>query len=373
MYYFAYIRLERFYIDTLRLRGELPPDAIAVIHDSQRVVEATPNAVQLGIRRGIRFTEARTLAHGATFVLADPPQWEEEWQRWTQPLREFADQIEVEAPNAAYLDLSRHPDPYPLLGQLTDALPSPHRLGIGRAKWLARLAAFHGGVHADWVSRPQGMLKPLSIHKLPFERSITARLEFLGCRTIGDVQLLGLDILRNQFGELGRAIQLAARGELTDRITANDGPNTVSLVREVSEGITDRDALNRFLRDVAAELADKLAQADRTTRELRARWDEETVIHRFPKPLRTAMHLHLALVRWVIPTSPLKSLWVELPLENNESRTQFSLADSRATSEVDDTLTRLQSAFGETAIQCAAAMPTPRRVQVLKAWTGGMP
>lgn len=368
MHYIAYVRRSRFYRDALTESIVGP----VVIHDGKRVLEVCEAAQRLGVNPGFSFVEARTLARGATFVVTEPmDRWEEARRAWTGPLRRFTERIEVEAPNATYLDLTGHPDPYTLLDSIQASIPGPFRIGIGRAKWLARRAAFREGIHSDWVARPDRKLAPLPVRVLPFPPELTARLGFLGCRTIADVQALSLETLRNQFGELGREIELAALGLLTDELKPNEGPSCLRVFREVSEVIDDREGLNLLLRDVAIELAAGLTKVDASARVIRAWWDDGSVDHTSPKPLRAATPIQLALSRLIVPKSPITELVVELPLESARHFAQYSIADPRDPEAISDAVSRLKSTFGDSAIQCAGQVAVPRRVQVLKAWMRG--
>jgi len=371
MHYFAYVRLPRFYRDALTE----PPDGLVVIHDGKRVLEVCEETLKVGVSPGFSFVEARTLAKGATFIVTEPRErWEEARIRWTRPLRRYTDRIEVEAPNAAFLDLSQHPDPYTLLEEIRALLPSPHLIGIGRAKWLARRAAFRGGIHSDWVACPERMLAPLPVRVLPFEAELTQRLKFLGCKTIRDVQILSLDTLRNQFGELAREVHLASMGLLTDRVMPNEGPPTLRAERHIEEGVIDAMGLNRLLHELAIHIARQLTEQDSHTRVLRAWWqpagETELVL---PKPLRTATQLHLAQAKIIRPIEPVTWMLVEAEVERASHHTQISFTDPRDRDAMSDALLRVKSAFGDRAIQRAADVAVPRRVQVLKAWMGTVP
>ncbi len=368
MHYFAYVHLSRFYRDSLPKR----PDGAVIVHDGKRVVEVCEQARGMGIAVGFSLVEAKTLAQGATFVATEPLlQWEAARQAWTQPLRRFTERIEVHAPNAISLDLGAHPDPYSLLAAIQDAIPKPHRMGIGRAMWLAQLAARHGGIHADWVVRPERMLAPLHVRALPFATELTYRLGFLGCRTIRDVQVLSLDTLKNQFGELGRSIHLAAIGQLSDELRPNDGPPTVRACREIPDGIDDQAMLERLLREVAMELARGLANQDRRSRIIHAWVNGEKLEVVTPKPLRTATQIHFVLIREIRPVEPLIGLVVELLTEESSHFTQFSIVDPRDQDAAEDAIHRLKTVFGDRAICCASEVQVPRRVHVLRAWQGG--
>lgn len=368
MHYFAYVHLSRFYLAAL----DKPTENPVIIHDGHRVIEVCELGRRMGITAGFSLTEAKTLGQGATFVSTEPQdQWHSARKAWTSPLRRFTSRIEVEAPNSAYLDLGEHPDPYSLLPTIVASLPTPNRIGIGRAKWLAKLASRLGGINADWVARPDRMLAALPVKALPFEGELTRRLSFLGCRTIRDVQVLSLATLKNQFGELGRSIQLAALGQLSDELNANEGPTTVRAKRDC-EDVIDRGILERLLRDVAAELARSLATHDRRARVVRAWVNGHQIEHSCPKHLRTATQIFLALVRLIQPSEPLSELVVELEAEVSTHFTQFSIADPRDPEAIADAVHRLKTVFGDRAIRCAAEVEIPRRVQVLKAWHGGL-
>jgi len=368
MHYFVYVHRSRFYRDSL---PELPDGAV-IVHDGKRVVEVSEQARSMGIAAGFSLVEAKTLAQGATFVATEPvSQWEAARRAWTQPLRRFTEHIEVHAPNAVSLDLGAHPDPYSLLAAIQGAIPKPHRIGIGRAKWLAQLAARHGGIHADWVVRPDRMLAPLHVRLLPFAADLTHRLGFLGCRTIRDVQVLSLDTLKNQFGELGRSIHLAAMGQLSDELRPNEGPPTVRAYRQIPDWIDDQAMLARLLLEVATELARGLANQDRRSRVIHAWVNGDKVEIVSPKPLRTATQIHLILVREIRPREPLTDLVVELLTEESSHFTQYSIVDPRNQDAVEDAVHRLKTVFGDRAICCASEVPLPRRVQVLRAWQGG--
>lgn len=368
MHYIAYVHRTRFFRDAL----SEPPTGAVVVHDGRKVLEVCEQARQMGVRPGIKFVEARTLAKGATFVHTEPiAQWEPARAAWTQPLRRYTDRIEVPTPNQAYLDLTAHPDPYTLLTEIQQALPTPFRFGIGRAKWLARCAAARAEVDADWVVRPDRKLKPLHVRVLPFHAELISRLVFLGCTTVADVQALNLDTLRNQFGELGRTINLAAFGQLSDELTPNDGPPRLRAYRNVAEGVIERSGLDELLRGLAAELAAGLTSHDRHTREVATWWNGGSASHRTAKPIRTTTQLAVVLAKIVTPAEPLTELTVEVAMEQSDHHRQYTIADPRDPDAVAETVHRLKTVFGDSAIQCASEVVVPRRVRVLKAWMIG--
>lgn len=370
MHYIAYVHRTRFFRDALTE----PPSGPVVIHDGRKVVEVCEAARHMGVRPGIKFIEARTLAKGATFILTEPiSQWEAARVAWTQPLRRFTDRIELPAPNQAYLDLTAHPDPYSLLADIQQAIPPSYRFGIGRSKWLARTAALRGDVDADWVARPDRKLQSLPVRVLPFPPDLISRLSFLGCATVGDVQALHLDTLRNQFGELGRSIHQATRGLLTDTLTPNDGPPRIRASRHVPEGVIERAGLEHLLRGIATELAAGLTNHDRHTRDLYAWWNSESASHRTPKPIRTATQIAVVLSKIVSPTEPLTDITVEVAMEQSDHHRQYTIADPRDPDAVAETVHRLKTVFGDASIQCASEVAVPRRVRVLKAWMMGGP
>lgn len=379
------VGLRGFYVRALRAIGKLVHER-AVVHRDKRVLDA---AGLPEVRPGMPLAEAKLLAEGAPLVAWEDEDGHAAAHRWLLRCAEFSDVVEPEAPHFATLDLTGHPDPIRTAFELRQRLGElyPTQIGLASTAWIARilrdrlpsepgaetaidyhLALTHpDAIIADW---PTDWLTPA----LPEERR---RLEFLGYGTIGAVAGLPMRVLRRQFGDRALLIAQAAQGRGERDVQALFPPDAVSARRTFQDGLHTQESLVEALREIAHEIAERLANGDRVGKRVEAnlQFEDAKPLRRertFSKPIQSvgSAYAALALLLRDLPEAPVTQIRVRLPEVTRATRTQPTLEGSRKEREVGAAaaMKHVKTTFGDASIQIAGELAEPRRRKVLRAW-----
>lgn len=367
MRYFAYVRLDGFYVSALR-KGE-PSSAPLVVHRDKRVIDAEAES---GVRAGMTLSEAKSLARGARFVKWDEETFRDAQCHWLDIGTMYSDVIEPESEAAAFFDLSGHPDALDIHERLVRDLVRATGLtvstGWSNTKWIARLAADSPGV-------PLG---DLPVEALPVSSGASTRLRFLGYPNLKAVERLELDTLRKQFGDEGLLIFQACRGGVFQAVEALYPPEAITAHRRFDAPLEDRSALDLSIAYLARRLSRRLIESDRQGRTLEILVEDESgkrlkLLRTFAKPMQSARSIEVALTLQLGKLDQkLVGLYVKMPELEDAPRIQRELTGKLAEQErgngVDQAFRHIRTVFGDQAIQVASAMPQARRTAVLRAW-----
>jgi nucleotidyltransferase/DNA polymerase involved in DNA repair len=247
--------------------------------DDGVVLDASPAATALGVRRGIPLGQAHRLAPEAVFLPPDPAADAAAVEAALDALAAFSPgiagatdpadrafgslEVQVDGLEALW---GQEPD---LVGKaraaLAPLLPGTPRAGIAGTRFAAALAAATGPGPAavPAVLVPPGtdaaFLAPFPASVLTREPEVRGRLARFGLVTIGAVAALPRSALVARFGiEEGGRLHDRANGRETDPFRPRRTPDRLALGLALDEPVADLDALRFVLRRLAAALAAQL-------------------------------------------------------------------------------------------------------------------
>lgn len=142
--------------------------------------------------------------------------------------------------------------------------------GVAPNKMLAKVASDWNKPNGLTVIRPQdiaGFVRDLPVGKIhgigPKGR---ARLEALGVKTAGQMQVLSVADLEAQFGSWGARLHQLCRGDDDREVVTEWEPRQVSIERTFERDFDDLDAALQTIEAMAAQLRERIASKDLTAR-----------------------------------------------------------------------------------------------------------
>jgi len=247
--------------------------------DDGVVLDASPAALALGVRRGIPLGRAHRLAPEAVFLPPDPAADAAAVEAALDALAALSPGVAgpTDPADRAFGSLEIHVDglealwgPEPVLvgkvrAALAPLLPGVPRAGIAGTRFAAALAAATGpgpsAVPAVLVP-PDGdaaFLAPFPASALTRDPEVRGRLARFGLVTIGAVATLPRSALAARFGvEEGGRLHARANGSETDPFRPRRAPERLALALALDEPVVGLDALRFVLRRLAGALAAQL-------------------------------------------------------------------------------------------------------------------
>jgi DNA polymerase-4 len=222
-------------------------------------------------------------------------------------LRELAPLVEQISIDEAFLDISdigKSPESVArrLQARIRDELGLPSSIGIASNKLVAKIATEVGkkaslgsdppcGLTIVPAGEEAGFLAPLPIEMLWGVGPKTAsKLNELGMKTIGDIANWPESILVQLFGENGHELARHARGQDDRMIVTEHEAKSMSQETTFMRDVRDDKALEKTLRDLAAEVGRNLRRSNLAgaTVRLKIRWpDFATLTRQTTLPQRT--------------------------------------------------------------------------------------
>lgn len=360
------------------------------------VLDASPEAAAMGVRRGMPLGSAHRLTPEATFldsdVAADAAAMDRALDRLatlspgisgeTDSTRPAFGRIEVQLDG---LDRLWGPEPELVrraIETLGPLLPGTPRAGIAGTRFAALVAAATTTPAAATttpaalrmtVVLPGGeadFLAPLSTALLVGDPEVRARLARLGLRQIGQVAAIPRSALVARFGAEGGLLYARARGEETDPFTPRRTPERVALALPVEPAVDDLEPLRFLLHRLAGALADQLGARGMATARVCLRLTLDTTFaggdvppvlafdQRLPEPTAEAEaieRLLMARLERMPPPAPVGRLELEMAEVAPATGLQLSLFVPQAAraARLGWQLARLALAFGDDRIQRA--------------------
>jgi len=310
--------------------------------DPGPVIDASPDARALGVRRGLPLASAHRLVPEATFLdpdlEADQAAAEAVFEALgrsspslagtTDPMDPAFGQFELGidglgplwGPEAALIERVSSalrgsfpgvppalPGDAPTHDRDAPATPTPDplaaRVGIAGTHFAATIAAVHARPGAPVIVPPgeeAAFLAEVPSTLLTTDPDVRARLIRFGLRRIGAVAELPRSALIARFGEEGARLHARARGEETEPFRARHAHERLALALPIEPPVEDleplRFVLHRLVAALAAQLTGRGLAADRAllTLELdlafapRGTPDQLDVEQRFPEPTADA-------------------------------------------------------------------------------------
>lgn len=386
---FLHLRVIGFYIGTLLKLGSADRTRGLAVHRDKKLVDLDDRARQLGLRTGMSLSEAKTLGTGARFAEWVEEDFRESQHQWLDRCLDYADVVEPDGQDSAWLDMSGHPDPADVARALVADLEASFgwevRTGLSSVKWIARLASelphapnLPCAIFA--VDCPSEFIAEMPVEQLePVDAAIRRQLRFLGYRTIGDIARIPVEVLRGPFGERAWAIRQAARGVSSEEVARVYPPDSLAARVRFEGGADNRETLWRGVDRLAHELGQALLTRDRVGRRLDVTLLEEnaapaTLQRKFTKPIACPRTVRSA-IRLMLGESfarPILELRARVPALEMPAQGQRELSGASSRQDrvvfVQRAISDVRSAFGDRVVLPAADLPVPRRVRVLRAW-----
>lgn len=240
------------------------------------VLDASPEARSLGVRRGMALGTAHRLAPEAVFLdpdsAADTAAVEAAFEQLARFSPGLAGTTDPTDPSFGLIEVGVDglerlwgPD-RPLVDRLTAALepilPGPPRTGIAGTRFVATIAAGHARPPEPLVVQAgdeAAFLAPLPSALLSPDPDVRSRLARFGLRRIGQVAAIPRSALLARFGPEGERMGARSRGEETDPFRPRRAPERIVLGLPVEPPVADLVALRFLLHRLAGALADQLA------------------------------------------------------------------------------------------------------------------
>ncbi len=191
--------------------------------ENGRVLEASSEAMAAGVEPGMTWVQARGVAADARMLVADEALVAAAGAALLTRLLELGPRVEAGPPGLAYLDtrgLGRLHGTLEELGRrvfaTATALGLEGRVGMGRSKLIARLAALVGGAGGPLVigaTRERDFLARLPIEVLEPGNLMRERFFLLGLHTAGQLAALPAEEVASRYGHEGIRMHRLARGE----------------------------------------------------------------------------------------------------------------------------------------------------------------
>ncbi len=215
----ACVHVPRFAVEVERQRR---PDVAArlILVGETTVFDCSLGGDALGVKRGMRMSEAIGLCPRAVVLPPDLPHYRRLFEQVLDFLDGYSPEVEPGDLGTAYLSLDGlavEPGPFAeeLIAGLHRRLGFMAAVGIAGGKFPARVAATTtrpGLAKAVPPGEEAAFLAPLPVEHLPAGQSMLWRLRLLGIETIGDVARMPLGAFQQQFGPEGKRCWELANG-----------------------------------------------------------------------------------------------------------------------------------------------------------------
>ncbi|HEM62650.1 MAG TPA: hypothetical protein ENO24_10200 [Chloroflexi bacterium] len=241
----AYVLVPHFAL-TVELREDPSLEGQPVVigglpQEKGNVYDASPEALEQGVRMGMALRQAEELCPEAIFLPLREGRYTMAFQELLVALEPFSPLIEPHGLGGAYLEVSgleRLYGPDQRLGQsivqaVQEATRLPAQVGIASGKFPARMAALEAPSESIQIIAPgkeRRFLRELPVSLLPIGEEMQGRLHLLGIRTMGQLASLPASAALAQFGLEGRLAHQLARGRDNSKVLdgRKQGPQELS-------------------------------------------------------------------------------------------------------------------------------------------------
>jgi protein ImuB len=240
-----------------------------------QVIDASPEARALGVRRGIPLGAAHRLAPEAVFLDPDPDADAAAMEAAFERLAAFSPGIagttdphdpafglfEVQVDGLGPLWGAEPVLAERIGGSLERLLPGQPRAGIAGTRFAATVAAIHAAPGAPILVPPgddAAFLASYPAGLLTTDPDVQARLTRFGLRRIGAVAELARSALVARFGEEGERLHARANGVETDPFRPRRAPERLLLGLPIEPAVEELESLRFVLHRLAAALTEQL-------------------------------------------------------------------------------------------------------------------
>ncbi|MCJ7828802.1 MAG: DNA polymerase IV [Dehalococcoidia bacterium] len=259
------------------------------------VASASYEARVFGIRAGMPLTQAYCLCPQAIFLQGSFTAYRDASERFMTILADFSPCLEPAGLDEAYLDVTGcelFGTPYQIASRIKERVKKELKLiasvGMASCKVVAKIASDLGkpdGLVEVAAGQEKDFLAPLPVANLPGVGKKTEQsLKAMGIKTIGQLAVLPIEVIKNRFGSFGLMIHHYANGMDSREVEAPGEAKSISRETTFAEDTSDKvfvQAMLRYLCErVGAELRQETKHARTITLKLRYS-DFETITRRF--------------------------------------------------------------------------------------------
>jgi DNA polymerase IV len=254
--------------DNPQLRGK--PVIVAWSGNRSVVCAASYEARVFGVRSAMPALRAERLCPIATFVPPDFTRYRAVSKSVREIFKRHTDVIEPLSLDEAYLDVTQNKTDLPtatlvarvIREQIRQELNLTASAGVAPNKFLAKLASDWRKPDGLFVIQPEevdAFLLPLPVGRLPGVGKVNAEKSAkLGIKTVGDLRLLDLSLLEQEFGRYGVRLYQLARGTDESPVVPNRPTQSISV-----EDTFEHDVPLSETEPMIRRLAEKLWSASR--------------------------------------------------------------------------------------------------------------
>jgi len=182
-------------------------------HERKPVHDASPEALECGVRRGISLREAYSLCPHGLFLPLSSEKYARAFTAILTLLADSSPVVEAGASDSAFIGLRYEPDGQALMREISRLIEEQLQFRTSMAvaankfvAWVASRVAATGQIIAVHETEERSFLKDVPVSLLPASPQTLGQLELLGIRRMGQLAELPLAALVLEFG--GEAKQL---------------------------------------------------------------------------------------------------------------------------------------------------------------------
>ncbi len=252
------------WIPLFALRSELArrpelaslPVALLSPDDTRRLWQIAPLARRAGVKPGMTVSQAIGLCPALKLCEPDPVHYDEQFTQLVAALGTVSPVVEPVELGRAFVGTDGleglYGAPEKIVAVINEAVRtfSPVRLGCGRGKFLAWVAASRAKPGGTVIVRPGEEEKFLASQRLavlPLDPDTHRRLLHLGIKTLGALVALPEEAVVSQFGRAGRRLWRLAAGLESEPVTGRIVPEPIVAALTFFTPVGERDLLAHAL------------------------------------------------------------------------------------------------------------------------------
>ncbi len=234
------------------------------------VAAASYEARKFGVHSAMPIRTAKKLCPHSVFLRGRHEKYREYSEKIYRIFGEFTPVVEMVSIDEAYLDLTgcerlhggvfRAADR--LIRSVKDRTGLNCSVGVSSSRLVSKIASDQAKPHGLLYVFPgceAAFLAPLPIRRMPGIGKVTEpELMSLGVFTIGDLQRMGLEELRERFGKFGEWLHVKSRGEDIDAYAFSEEPKSISHETTFDADTHDSEGLERTLSYLSQIVARRL-------------------------------------------------------------------------------------------------------------------
>jgi len=251
------------------LKGQ--PVIVGADPDGRGVVAAASyEARKFGVHSAMPIRTAKQLCPHAVFLRGQHEKYAEYSQKIYAIFNEFTPVVEMVSIDEAYLDLTGcerlHGSAFQggdkLIRQVKERTGLNCSVGLSTSHLVSKIASDQAKPHGLLYIFPgceAKFLAPLPIRRMPGIGKVTEpELRSLGITTIGDLQQMGREKLRERFGKFGEWLDVKSRGQDIDAYAYGEEPKSISHETTFDVDTADGEEIERTLSYLAQLVARRL-------------------------------------------------------------------------------------------------------------------